>query len=35
MVLTTENALKKINFGDSLKKWIENLYMAIESAALN
>ena len=30
-----QNALKKFNFGDSLRKWIEIFYMDIESAALN
>ena len=30
-----QSALKKFNFGDSLRKWIEIFYMDIESAALN
>ena len=30
-----QSALKKFNFGDSLRKWIAIFYMDIESAALN
>ena len=30
-----QSALKKLNFGDRLRKWVEILYMDIESAALN
>ena len=30
-----QSALKKFNFGDSLRKWVEIFYMDIESAALN
>ena len=30
-----QSALKKFNFGDILRKWIEIFYMDIESAALN
>ena len=30
-----QSALKKFNFGDSLRKWIEIFYMDIESVALN
>ena len=30
-----QSALRKFNFGDSLRKWIEIFYMDIESRALN
>ena len=31
----TQSALKKFNFGDGLRKWIEIFYTDIESAVLN